>query len=69
MTEKLAKNQTHNQQRKQRRQNAPGHSQNGTLILLLKITFHQFLKKELVFLDFYFKVLQHGFSLVGIQLS
>ena len=47
--EKLRENQPHDQQRQQRRQYAPGHAQNRTLVFLFEIAFDQLLKEELVF--------------------
>lgn len=47
-TKELGKYQTHHQQRKQRRQNTPGHPQHRALVFLFEISLHQFLKKELV---------------------
>lgn len=56
----LGKDHLHHQQCQQRRQNTPGHTQNGALVFFLEVAFDQFFKKELVL--FYFLKHRSHFS-------
>lgn len=47
--EKLREHQPHDQQRQQRRQHAPEHTENGSFVFLFKVAFDQFFEEELVF--------------------
>ena len=45
-SEELSKHDLHNKEREQRRQDTPGHAENGAFILVLKIALNKLLKKE-----------------------
>ena len=51
LSEEIGENDMHHQQRQKRRQHGPCHPKHASLVLLLEITFDQFLKHELVFLN------------------
>ncbi len=48
VSEEVAEHHPHNQQIHQRRQDAPGHAQNGPLVLLGEVTLHQLTEQKLV---------------------
>lgn len=51
--EKVGEDKPHDQQHRQRRKNAPSHSENGSFVFFLEIALHQFLKEKLVFFVFF----------------
>ena len=57
----VSEDKIHYQQGKQRSQNAPEHTQHGTLVFLFKIPLYQFFKQELVFFQFVDKGIQGDF--------
>lgn len=59
LPKELRKHQPHDQQREQRGEQAPRHSQHRSFIFLFEIPLYQFLKQELVSLHF----LNHGIPL------
>jgi hypothetical protein len=56
--EELLKNNLHHEKRQKRHQHTPSHTENSALILLLKISFDEFLKEKLMLT----KVLEQHFS-------
>lgn len=50
--EKLRKYHSHNAKLQKGRENAPQHTQNGTLVFFLEISFDQLREKELIFFNF-----------------
>lgn len=50
--EELGKHEPHDQQHHKRREQAPHRAEDCTLVFLFEVAFHQFLKKELVTLEF-----------------
>ena len=47
--EKVGKNEIHDQQHQQRREDAPQHTENGTFVLGFEVAFHQLFKQKFMF--------------------